>query len=426
MEVSLKDIIRLLLERVWLIILLAMTIGMASGLYTHLKSTPVYTADVIIYFKDVSSNDIDNIVAILDHSDFRTKLITYDTSNVSRNLTNEEYRRFYNQITISKEGASGRIIVKFRLGNRQDLLRLINVFKTESTNTIREINSNATVNFIGGEQMDINEIRSNPLRNAIVYSALFLIVYVIAEVFLMLVRKPIKSEDYFKLMDIKYLGGIDRIRGYYRNQRYYLNKDNYRAIRTNINCILANSDENNPCIMFAAQSHGSADTTIVGIVKSMSSINKKVLLIDMDMRNGTMTNYLKRNNTTGLSEVLKKDKTMSEVIIKTEDGYDFICAGGYLNDYLEKVDKTEFKAMLDELRSQYDCVFLSPSKDNLFIDLAEISPLTYGVIVITSYGSTTLNQFTSIVDSVKFANGNILGAVIDDKVYMGLNKKFRI
>jgi len=115
-------------------------------------------------------------------------------------------------------------------------------------------------------------------------------------------------------------------------------------------------------ITFANRKGGSGKTTIVvNLAASLASLNKKVLVVDLDPQ--CHASYISGVNTyerkMGMGAVLKKQCTISEIILKTEvENFDI--APLYQKEFGNSISFNieSNKTILDELKGKYDYILI--------------------------------------------------------------------
>ena len=122
-----------------------------------------------------------------------------------------------------------------------------------------------------------------------------------------------------------------------------------------------------------------------GVGKSFVSANlayllaaggKRVLLIDGDLRRGTLHKYMNVQPSPGVAEVINKTVTLEQAMVSTvHNNLSFLPRGAYPNDPSELLMSDDFKTLVNELSKQYDVVVIDTAPVLLVTDAVLIAAL---------------------------------------------------
>ena len=134
--------------------------------------------------------------------------------------------------------------------------------------------------------------------------------------------------------------------------------EGYKIARTNLVFSLSAAESN--VVAFTSWSKGEGKSTATAnLAISFSKMDKKVLLIDADLRRPNVHNLMKLQNSAGLSEVIGKFKSFDEVINRDVLPYlDVLTSGSIPPNPSELLASQNFSAMLEVLRKDYDYIIL--------------------------------------------------------------------
>ena len=135
----------------------------------------------------------------------------------------------------------------------------------------------------------------------------------------------------------------------------------YRVLHTNLNLTLK-AKEPHALVIFSAGPGEGKSTTLHRLAQLMGANGERVVLIDSDLRRPTQHRLANRSKEPGLSELLKAQKTIDEVVQKNiSPGLDFIPAGGGAGFTLSLIYGNRLRELIKELKGRYDkIVFDSP------------------------------------------------------------------
>lgn len=189
-------------------------------------------------------------------------------------------------------------------------------------------------------------------------------------------------------------------------------KEAYCAVRTNLSFALKDVEG---CKIIAVTSAVAGDgktTASVNLAISIAQTNSRVLLIDADMRKGSVRRYLDLQRTNGLSSILSGvSKVVDEVIIKTPYGFDCMTAGPTPTNPAELLVSDTTKDMLEILSKHYDYIIIDTPPVAIVSDALVLSKLVSGFVVVVSEMSSTIPEINETVKALEFSGAKILGFI---------------
>ncbi|KXO81558.1 tyrosine protein kinase [Acinetobacter venetianus] len=190
--------------------------------------------------------------------------------------------------------------------------------------------------------------------------------------------------------------------------------ESLRSIRTAIHFALASAKNNIIMIAGPAPEVGKSFIS-TNLATIFAQSDKKVLLIDADMRRGYMHKYFDVDIKPGLSEFLSNQVALDQVIHQTEvNGLDVITRGKSPTNPSEMLGSQKFKALLDELSQQYD---------HIIIDTPPILAVTDGIIIsqyagvnllIARYSKSQMKELELSLNRFEQAGVKVNGFILND------------
>lgn len=214
------------------------------------------------------------------------------------------------------------------------------------------------------------------------------------------------------------------IRG--RNSRERVLNDNtpfavreaFNHIRTNL--MYTRKDDKNGSPVYAITSAGEAtgkSTVIANLAIAYTKINKKVLVIDADMRCPVQDLIFELDNEhIGLSEVLSSivDDPNDAISQTNFNNLDVITSGAIPPNPSELLLSSRFCEIVEKFRHVYDVVFIDfPPIDIVTDAIATFPNITGYIFVVRSNQSDSKNVRTT-VDTMERLGANIVGIVLND------------
>lgn len=208
--------------------------------------------------------------------------------------------------------------------------------------------------------------------------------------------------------------------------------EQYRSLRTNIKSCLRNGTQsgkigisktsNSPKIITVTSSlHAEGKTlTCVNLAIALAKeLDSKVLLIDADLRNGTIHDVLNVNNKPGLSNILTHDYDYSVAFHPTQVRNLFVIPRGDTPyNPSELLGSNRMRLILEELKSEsLTYVIIDTPPVMLFADAGIVSAETDGVVFAVQAQRTQNSVVKKAKDTLAQANANILGFVLTQTDY---------
>ena len=198
----------------------------------------------------------------------------------------------------------------------------------------------------------------------------------------------------------------------YNNPKSVISEQ-YRTIRTNIE--YSNVDQNTKTILVTSSDKNEGKTTTVSnLAVSFANLNKKVLIIDCDLRNPSIHKMFKLNNVYGLTDVLAKDKAVDKCIQETElENLYVLTAGAIPPNPAEILSSEKMKNLIEDLKNIYDYIFIDTPPIGLVTDAGVLSSFTDGVVLVVKSESVEKKYLEETKKKLDAVDARILGAILN-------------
>lgn len=190
--------------------------------------------------------------------------------------------------------------------------------------------------------------------------------------------------------------------------------ESLRSMRTAIHFALSNARNNIVMISGPAPEVGKSfiSTNLAAI---LAQSQKRVLLIDADLRRGYIHKYFNQNHQPGLAEYLNKQATLNEVIKATDiPGLDLLTRGKSPVNPSELLSTPLFGEMLTQLSSQYDHILIDTSPILAVTDGIIISQYAGVNLLIARYAQTQMKELELTVNRFEQAGVKVNGVILND------------
>ena len=174
----------------------------------------------------------------------------------------------------------------------------------------------------------------------------------------------------------------------------------FRLMRSNLLFIL--NDPRDKVVLLTSTSSGEGKSFIsINLAASLALLNKRVLLVGMDIRNPQLANYLNIAPQFGLTQYLSSSKvTLEQTIMPYKEipGLDIICAGPVPPNPAELLISPKVDELFQQLRSMYDYVIVDTAPIGLVSDTFTLDRIADAAIYVCRANYTSLSDLDLIND----------------------------
>ena len=190
----------------------------------------------------------------------------------------------------------------------------------------------------------------------------------------------------------------------------FFTQEAFKALRTNLQ--FCGQDIHTVVITSCNENEGKTTITLQ-LAKSLSELDKRVLVIDADMRKSVMAG---RNTSVeapvGLSEVLTGLVAVKDCLYTTQcENLSIMFAGKYPPNPVELLGGPYFESLLQEARKVYDYVLIDVPPLGSVIDAAVVAAKCDGTILVISDNQVRYRQAIEVAEQLKKSGSKILGVV---------------
>lgn len=155
----------------------------------------------------------------------------------------------------------------------------------------------------------------------------------------------------------------------------------------------------------------------VNLAYSLSQLDKKVLLIDCDMRRPSLSIKLPIQKTPGLSEYLTGHVSINDAIqvckVDEEGGFAVIASGRNPPNPIELLSSSKMNKAVNKLREFYDYIIIDLPPVGEVSDAMAAAKLVDGILMVVRQDYCTTTALSSAVNQFEFIDSRILGVVMN-------------
>ena len=188
----------------------------------------------------------------------------------------------------------------------------------------------------------------------------------------------------------------------------------FKALRANIQYLLPDTGRGH-VLMITSSIPGEGKSNVsVNLAITLAQDNKKVILIDCDMRKGTLHRYLNVPPTAaGLSSVLTGESGLNETVYKMSYGFHFMPVGALPTNPSELIGSRNMSRLLSELSKQFDYVICDTAPVNAVADTSILCRYVDGVVFVVAHNDVTRSTVLAAKEQLEASNANILGVILN-------------
>ena len=188
--------------------------------------------------------------------------------------------------------------------------------------------------------------------------------------------------------------------------------ESYRTLRTNIQ--YSSFDKEYKIIVVTSSDPGEGKSTTAGnLALSMAQDDKKVILIDCDLRKPSLHKKFKVSNLVGLSDVIIGKTDLVKAVHKYSKNLVLLTSGKIPPNPSEMLSSKIMESLLETLRESFDYIILDTPPVQAVTDSQILSTKADGTILVVRAEKTKRESVQNAVNLLKKVNANIIGIVLN-------------
>ena len=188
--------------------------------------------------------------------------------------------------------------------------------------------------------------------------------------------------------------------------------EKYRNLRTSIE--YSSVDKKLQTIVVTSSDKNEGKSTVSSnLAYVLAQGEKKVLIVDCDLRKPTVHKKFELSNEVGLTEVLVDKINLDKAIQKLDYGVDVLTSGMIPPNPAEIVGSKSVESLLDHLKTIYDYIIIDTPPVGIVTDGILLAGKVDGTILVVRANKTKDINVIESYSELKKVNANILGTVIN-------------
>ena len=460
MEIDLFRLWNAVWRRILIIILVAVVGGAASLLYTIYKVTPLYESSVIFYINNAGpAGDSSGIISPSDLTSSKYLVESYIVVLKTKSTLDEVVKY------AGSERTSGEVMgmVKATAVNETELMTVTVTSADpqeaeELANAIAHVVPERIPSIIVGSSAKVVDnaelptapsspsYTTNTLLGVLIALILAVGVVVVKEIFDVSIKDESDVERVctYPILAIvpdlattptgkknKKKNGSDEWSSYIGPNTDFAAAEAYKLLRTKLEHSFTSEKECRIISVSSATPSEGKSLSSVNLAYSLARLNKRVLLIDCDMRRPTLAEKMNLKTHPGLSDYLIGRMDFQEVCQRYDCGEDYgnfrvVPAGHVPPNPLELLSSEKMAWTMEKLRSHFDYIILDMPPVGEVSDALSIAKQTDGILLVVRQGQCSRAGLKDAVQQFEFVGGKILGVLMNgvQGYRVGYGKKY--
>lgn len=437
-EISLtdvKDFFSFLLKKFWIVLLITFAIFLGGTFYSTYIKVPMYRSTTSIILATNNDASQGSTITTTDISINQNLVNTYAEIIKSRKVLNATISELNLNISysdlagsVSVDSKDGTEIITVSVVNKDKVLAktiadsVANNFKEE----VAKIYNMKNVSILDKAEVASRPYNLNAKKEIIIYIVGGLALGIIILFLWFYFDKTIKnSEEVEREIELPIMGKIrDCSKTISKNKIgdklliRAMPKSNFaedvKTVRTNLD--FSNMEHNVKRILITSSIMGEGKSFVsANLAASFAQNNKKVILIDCDLRRGVVHKRFGLKNK-GLSNLIAKNDlaSLSDYICKTNvKNLDVITRGTIPPNPSELLSSRVFKVLLNILDGQYDYIILDGTPVTNLPDSLIVSSYVDKTLIVCSIGYTPIDLLVNTKKSLENVGAPIAGVIVN-------------
>ena len=188
----------------------------------------------------------------------------------------------------------------------------------------------------------------------------------------------------------------------------------YRELKSNIQ--YSSFDKKYKTIVITSPMPAEGKSITAGnLALALSQGEKRVLLLDCDLRRPSLHKKFNVSNANGLSDLLTENMKIEDVQKEYTKNLTIITGGRVPPNPSEMLESNKMTEFLEEMKKRFDYIIIDTPPIKVVTDARILSTKADGVVLVVKSKCTKRNDIMQAVESINKVNGKIIGTVLNGK-----------
>lgn len=187
----------------------------------------------------------------------------------------------------------------------------------------------------------------------------------------------------------------------------------FRSLYANVR--LLNPEDPVRTVVISSISSGEGKSTVAAaLAQAAAALGQRVLLVDSDLRQPQLHEYLNLENTRGLTDIVSGSASFQEVVQRSplEPNLSILTTGTIPPDPTRSLSSRKMKQLMEQVQANYDLIIYDMPPLLEFADVYLIASQTNGIILVAELGKLKRSLVGQAFEQLKVANTSVLGVVL--------------
>lgn len=428
-EINLKELFDYFIDKIKYIIIATLVCCLIGGIYTKFLTVPMYKSSTTVI---LGSNQEGTGITQSDISINNNLVSTYAEIITSRRVLEQvqkelnesyTYKELASEISVSSINNTQIIKITVEDNNALNAKIIANLVAKVFTIEVPELYNLDNVHILDvaieeDEPYNINVAKSSiigGLLGLVLSSGIFFVIYYFD-------RTAKSVEQVEEVLQMPILGSVEETKNLKDELVVATNpkeiiSEQIRTIRTNLQ--FTSADEKIKTILITSSIPSEGKSFISSnLATAFAQNNKKVLIVDCDMRKGRVNKIFKISNRIGLSNLLayKEDdeENLEDYVFKTKIDNLYVIPRGKVPPNPSELLNSQKTAKLISLLSEiFDYIIFDGPPVNGLSDSLIMSDFVDRTIVVTSLNSAPIELLESTKKMLTNVNAKVAGVIVN-------------
>lgn len=428
-EINLKELFDYFIDKIKYIIIATLVCCLIGGIYTKFLTVPMYKSSTTVI---LGSNQEGTGITQSDISINNNLVSTYAEIITSRRVLEQvqkelnesyTYKELASEISVSSINNTQIIKITVEDNNALNAKIIANLVAKVFTVEVPELYNLDNVHILDvaieeDEPYNINVAKSSIIGGVlglVLSSGIFFVIYYFD-------RTAKSVEQVEEVLQMPILGSVEETKNLKEELVVATNpkeiiSEQIRTIRTNLQ--FTSADEKIKTILITSSIPSEGKSFISSnLATAFAQNNKKVLIVDCDMRKGRVNKIFKISNRIGLSNLLayKEDdeENLEDYVFKTKIDNLYIIPRGKVPPNPSELLNSQKTAKLISLLSEiFDYIIFDGPPVNGLSDSLIMSDYVDRTIVVTSLNSAPIELLESTKKMLTNVNAKVAGVIVN-------------